>query len=311
MVTSFRPESTIEEIVAEYHRFVGEELPTWHFPMMNDAVRNSAYDSALGTALQRNKGIVLDIGSGSGLLAMMAARHGAAQVFSCEGITKVANKANEIIKLNGFEERIRVINKLSTDLVVGQDLPQLADVMVTEIFDDGLLGEKALLTIEHAQKNLLKPSAQLIPAGARVIAACIESNEIFENHRVTQAAGFDVSPFNEFSCKNYVGYHLQKMNYRCLSDPKTVFEFDFKKINHHESVPFEFKILERGTGHAIAYWFELNLGETHVISTGPHLEKQSCWRQAVQLFESPRDLKKGSLLKGIAKHNSDSIWFET
>ena len=59
-------------------------LPAYHFPMLADAARNGAFDRALRAAIGRFKALhggrgprVLDIGSGSGLLAMMAARAGA------------------------------------------------------------------------------------------------------------------------------------------------------------------------------------------------------------------------------------------
>ena len=301
-------EPTAEEIAAAQREFCGGDVASWHFPMMNDAVRNGAYEAALGAALKKG-GIVLDIGAGSGLLAMMAVRQGATQVITCEEIPLIAYKACEIIKRNGYQERIQVINKLSTDLVVGKDFAERADVLVTEIFDDGLLGERAFLAIEHARKHLLKPDAVLIPAGVRVMAMCIESQEIYENHRVVQAAGFDVSAFNEFSVRNYTGYHIEKMTYRALSAPRAVFEFNFHKIPGDESLALEFDIVESGLCHAIAYWFELRLNEETTIFTGPHLAKLSSWKQAVQLLESPMKLVKGERHKLQAHHDAEAIWF--
>lgn len=297
-----------EDDLRSYREFAGGGVDMWHFPMMNDSVRNAAYEGALASALKKG-GIVLDIGAGSGLLAMMSARHGASQVITCEEIPQIASKAMEIIRLNGYQERIQVINKLSTDLVVGKDFPERADILVTEIFDDGLLGERAFLAIGHARKHLLKPDAQLIPGGARVIAMCIESQEIFENHRVTQAAGFDVSGFNEFSVQNYIGYHLEKVKYRPLSAPKTVFEFDFKKITTDETSVFEFEVTDSGLCHAITYWFELQLDEKIMIQTSPHLPRRSSWKQAVRLLKTPLKLEKGARYKVEAHHDSESIWF--
>ena len=58
----------------------------WHYRMINDGARNGAYDRAIAAAVRRMgpQAPVLDIGSGSGLLAMMAARAGAVDVTACD-----------------------------------------------------------------------------------------------------------------------------------------------------------------------------------------------------------------------------------
>lgn len=300
-------EFTAEEIAAGDVIITSEVVP-WHFPMMNDTVRNDAYEKALKTALQ-NGGSVLDIGSGSGLLAMMAARHGATTVTTCEEVEMVAEKAKIIIQRNGFADQIHAINKLSTKLVVGQDIAERADILVTEIFDNGLLGERAFLAIEHAKQHLLKPNAQLIPSGARVYAICIESEEIYKNHRVETISNFDLSPFNQFTNHSYDSYHLAKMDYKQLTATKSIFDFDFYNIPGKESVPIEFEITQSGTCHAVAYWYELQLDSDTIISTAPHLPQLSCWKQAILFLPKPQQLSKGQTFKLIAHHDDEAIWF--
>lgn len=300
-------ELTKEEIAAGDVAMTSEVVP-WHFPMMNDTVRNDAYEKALKFALQKG-GVVLDIGSGSGLLAMMAARHGANKVTTCEEVSMVAEKAKIIIKRNGFENLIQVINKLSSNLVVGSDLSERADILVTEIFDNGLLGENALLAIKHAREHLLKPNAQIIPCGARVYAMCINSDEIYKNHRVETISNFDLSPFNQFSSYNYTGYHIEKTDYRSLSAVASIFDFDFQKDHENKSVPIEFEISESGTCHAVAFWYELQLDPDTIISTAPHLPQLSCWKQAVQLLPRPLALTKGQTFKLTAHHDAEALWF--
>jgi predicted RNA methylase len=304
---NYNDELTKEEIAAGDVAMTSEVVP-WHFPMMNDTVRNDAYEKALKSAL-KNGGIVLDIGSGSGLLAMMAARHGATKVTTCELVPMVAEKAKIIIQRNGFADQINAINKLSTNLVLGVDLEERADILVTEIFDNGLLGEHAITAIEHARQHLLKPDAQLIPSGARVYAMLIESIEIYKNHRVETISNFDLSPFNQFTTFGYIGYHLEKTDYTALSTTVKIFDFDFKKIPGNESTPIEFEITKSGTCHALAFWYELQVDEDTIISTAPHLPKLSCWKQAVQLFPTPFRFTKGKYIMLTAHHDHEAIWF--
>ena len=60
---------------------------------------------------------ILDIRAGSGLLSMMAARAGAANIVACERVLIIAGAAERIVALNGLDRAIRVINKASSDLL--------------------------------------------------------------------------------------------------------------------------------------------------------------------------------------------------
>jgi protein O-GlcNAc transferase len=112
----------------------------WHVPMMNDLLRNKAYQDALRTVVTPETN-ALEIGTGSGLLAMMTARFGAGQITTCEAVPFIAANAQEIIEANDLTSFIRVIPKKSTEIQVGGDLPQRANLLVSEIFSSELLGE--------------------------------------------------------------------------------------------------------------------------------------------------------------------------
>jgi hypothetical protein len=139
---------------------------------------------------------------------------------------------------------------------------------------------------------------------------CIESSEIYKNHRVDTISNFDLSPFNQFSTYGYIGYHLAKTDYRALTKTASIFDFNFYKISGNESVPIEFEITESGTCHAVVYWYELQLDQDVIISTAPDLPELSCWKQAVQLFSKPQFFVKGESFKLTANHDDESIWFQ-
>src|SRR5262249_40856432 len=98
----------------EVHAIAAEifshDVPRWYFRMIRDEVRHRAYDMALRRAI-RPGSRVLDIGTGTGLLAMMAARAGAAEVVTCERNSAVAAVASEIITRNGFADKVHVVAK--------------------------------------------------------------------------------------------------------------------------------------------------------------------------------------------------------
>ena len=303
------PGTCVPKYSSTDEEFSEGEVSLWHFPMMNDSVRNQGYDQALGSALKEKNKTVLDIGTGSGLLALMAARHGASQVVTCEAVPVIARKATTIIQQNGYANRIRVIRGLSTNLKIGIEIPERFDVLVTEIFDDGLLGEGAFKAIKHAKEHLLKPNAQIIPARVRVMAIGIESEEIFQNYRASESAGFNLHAFNEFAPQEYVGIHLDKVKYRPLSLPTPIFTFDFYNLPDKESIPIDLAVVADGVLHAIAFWFELYLDDDTVLSSGPGLAKLSSWKQAVQLADDLNSYRIGDRISLTAHHDSLAIWF--
>ena len=94
--------------------------------MLHDRDRNEKYEQAIQKAIKyvKNRGQiarVLDIGTGTGLLSMMAARHGADSIIACESFKPMSQCAQNTIDLNGFSDRIHVIPKRSTNLRVCQD----------------------------------------------------------------------------------------------------------------------------------------------------------------------------------------------
>src|SRR5215212_4586312 len=80
-------------------------IPRWHFEMLNDEKRNAAFEEALTNAITPDT-VVLDIGSGTGLLAMMAARAGAKETITCEMVPLLAELARDTVARNGLADRV-------------------------------------------------------------------------------------------------------------------------------------------------------------------------------------------------------------
>jgi SAM-dependent methyltransferase len=173
----------------------GLVVDQWHFRMINDQPRNEAYNVAIQRALERKpQAIVLDIGGGTGLLSMYAARAGASHVYCCEVSPHMARLARRCIESNGFSDRITVIEAHSTDLFIVSEqndsqclsspdscfgLPHRVSVIVTELVDSGLLGEHIITVLQDARKRLLVAEGGIvIPHGAEVFGVPIMSLEI-------------------------------------------------------------------------------------------------------------------------------------
>jgi len=135
-----------------------------HETVCNIAFQNMRYFEALRYEIGRLKSQgqpahVLDIGTGTGLLSMMAVVAGATSVVACDAFTPMLECAKKVIKRNGFSDSdIKLIPKRSTELVVGVDLPARCNILVTEVFDTELIGEGAVRTYNHAREELMEVS---------------------------------------------------------------------------------------------------------------------------------------------------------
>lgn len=88
--------------------------------MLNDRGRNIAYQQAITKAIANGHDTVLDIGSGSGILSMFAVNAGATKVYACELSKTMFEVSQDILNANGMKDAIHLINKKSTDMVVGK-----------------------------------------------------------------------------------------------------------------------------------------------------------------------------------------------
>jgi type II protein arginine methyltransferase len=256
-------------------------IQEWHLLMLNNQVRNVAFYRAL-LAKVKPGDLVLDVGTGTGLLSMMAARVGADHVYTCEVNSLMYKKALEIIDRNGLSDRITVFNKLSFDLT-SQDLP-LCDVLVTETIADDVFGENILKVVSDAQHRLLKPQARIIPQTARVYLALIESQHLMEKLWVfpENTCGFDLSPFNEYQGTWLYVTPKDIPYYQMLSEPIAVFDVDFTQPYAQEKETLV-ELKHSGTCHGFLIWGEYQLSDGNYLSTGP-TSPQTSWHQMFYSF---------------------------
>lgn len=266
-------------------RFIHRKLVgSWHIDMMNDSERNNAYQKAIEKAVNSDS-IVFEIGAGSGLLSMMAARAGAKHVYTCEKSMPIRNAAREIIKKNGLSDKITVIDKWSTSVSIPEDIPEKVDIIIGEIFGPGLLEEQALHFFYDAKKRLAKPDTRIIPIKATMYGALIESEEIARRGVVGKVSDFDLALFNGLLDDMALQIQLPKFEYKFLSEP-----FEIKKINFGEEdmqvseSQVSLPITCSGICHGVAQWFVLETDEFTSLDTSP-FKPRTHWDQQIQIFE--------------------------
>ncbi len=136
---------------------VGYGAAPVHINMLNDRARTTSFLEAIRKTV-RPGDVVVDLGTGTGVLAMAAARAGAKRVYAIEQ-SSIGTAAQRLFEANGYRDRITLVEGMSTEI----DLPERGDVLVSEMIGDDPLGEKILDVTADAVKRLIKPDARLIP----------------------------------------------------------------------------------------------------------------------------------------------------
>lgn len=276
-----------------FWREAGQEIlsfkvPGFHRSMLADEVRNRAYESALRSAV-RPGDIVLDIGAGSGLLALMAARAGARKVVACESNRALAATAREIVARNGYGDIVEIVAERSTSLRRAGPLAEGADLIVAEVFSHTLLDEGAIGSLGHAVEKLAKPGARIIPCSASIEVALAEYRGKVPP-ALGDVAGFDLSLFERHAPRT-LSVPLKSRNLCLRSVPQPLFDFDFTL---GEAPPERRRTLELksvgGRVGGIAQWIRLQLTDEIVFENSPGPDRWSHWPLRVpSLRLAPRD----------------------
>jgi predicted RNA methylase len=138
--------------------------PIEHARMLHDDRRTRDFISAL-TAAVRPGDVVLDIGTGSGVLAVALARAGARRVYAVEA-SDIAAVAARVFEANEVTGRVTLVPGWSRQI----ELPERADLLVAEIIGNEPLEEEILETTLDARRRLLKPRARLVPHALDLLA---------------------------------------------------------------------------------------------------------------------------------------------
>ena len=174
--------------------------PSIHLAMLDDRARTNGFCHALQQVV-RPEDVVVDIGTGTGVLATCAALAGARRVFALES-SGMGEVAQRVFAANGVEDRVTLIRERSTAV----ELPEKATVLVTETIGNDPLDEETLELVADAKKRLLAPGARIIPSALEIYAIAVDvPRTVLERHVFTPrklegyraAYGIDFSPLGD------------------------------------------------------------------------------------------------------------------
>jgi len=249
-----------------------------HIRMLNDKARTLAFQKAIRATVGPND-IVLDIGTGNGILAATAAMAGAKHVYAVER-TEFIEVARAVFKANGIADKITLIKGDSSNI----SLPEKATVLVSEIIGNDPFDEGILRTFNDANQRLLTADARVIPQSISVFAMAVEAPAHKHNqlqitkdnlHNWKEWYGIDFSAFLDFNDDREVHKLSQKSaavkNWNMLSAPLELANIDLKNNNNKvEAIERQLALTGSGILNGVLLYFETHLSENNVLSLHPN-----------------------------------------
>ena len=273
-------------------------VPHWHAPMLRDGPRNACYAQAIARAVTPGMRI-LEIGTGAGLLSLLAARAGA-QVITCESNPVVAAAAREIARRNGLADRITVISKYSTELMIGHDLDEPADLLMSELFDDALFGDGIIDIITDARERLLRPGAPILPPRAELRCALVALDRPAERP-LGMVEGFDLSPFNLLAAPPAAALRARSDGATRRSPPASLLAMDFEAASFGPTRETATLISDGGPIHGVAQWLRVDFGQGVVFENSPFDESRSHWGAPINPLAEPIETVPGEPIEVTAR----------
>ena len=251
---------------------------------MADALRMDAYIRAMRQTIKPGS-VVVDLGSGPGVFALMACQLGARRVFAIEP-NDVIQIGRDAAREHGFDDRIEFIQQLSTEIT----LPERADVVVSDL--RGILPcyGHHLPSIVDARSRFLAPGGVLIPARDRLWIAVVEVPEKYDEI---------VKPWNDsnlLSGRNLALNSWGKIRVKpenLLSESVCWQEIDYHNVtesNFRENMSLT--AAREGTAHGFVVWFDADLGEGIGFSNAPGAE-ELIYGQGFFPFAKPINVASG------------------
>jgi SAM-dependent methyltransferase len=280
---------------------VPEDPLSFHHWLLADASRTGAYRNAINQIVRKDD-VVLDIGTGTGVLSFFACLAGARKVYAIE-VTNALLLARELCKSNGFDGLVEFRQGISQEM----QLPEPVDVVVSDTgcsfgLQGGMLG-----TLLDAKKRFLKPGGRIIPHSLQLFVAPIELKdernlEIWSKDRY----GLDLSSIRRFAANT--DYALRARPEDVLASPALLTTIQFDEVSSPYVAGETLSVAARdGVMHGLAAWIVLELAPGVAFTNSP-LGPTVDWTHSFFPIEKPVALRPGDRVRAKIQTNNGDVW---
>ncbi|KAJ3278893.1 Protein arginine N-methyltransferase 1-B [Blyttiomyces sp. JEL0837] len=271
-----------------------------HEEMLKDVVRTESYRNSIyqNQHLFKDK-VVLDVGCGTGILCMFAAKAGAKLVIGVD-MSNIIDQAKVIVKDNGFDGKIVLIKGKMEDVVLPVDK---VDIIISEWMGYCLLYESMLNTVLYARDRYLNPNGLIFPDKATMYLSAIEDGD-YKEEKIgfwDNVYGFDMSHIKHLALREPL---VDTVDAKTVVTSACAFrELDLYTVTVDDlafEAPFKMTAQRDDFIHAFICYFDIKFTACHRpvrFSTGPHAQ-YTHWKQTVFYLTDAVTIKSGETITG-------------
>lgn len=262
----------------------------YHLSMLLDTQRLDAFRRAIDATVSPGD-VVVDVGCGTGILSFMACEAGAGRVYAIEG-GPILEVARELAVANGFDDRIEFIEGWSIDV----DLPEPADVLITETIGSAGLDEGIVAWAADARERLLKRGASVIPSRQRLWVAPVQ---MVDDHALITdwldtALPYDLGPAHRRAARSLWFTRVEPDH--LLGQPELALDVDLTTAGADTmAASGTLRIDHEGTLHGLACWFDALLAPGVTVDNSPPRTETS-WGHGFMPLGDPLTVPRGQVL---------------
>jgi type I protein arginine methyltransferase len=272
-----------------------------HEEMLSDSVRVDAYHRGIRRNVQPGD-VVVDLGTGTGLLAFMASRAGAKKVYAVEH-SDFIEVAREIARHNGFTN-IEFVQANSREFTP----PERVDVVLHEQMGDELFNENLLQNLLDVRNRFLRPHGRILPARFRLYVEPVTLHDAMRVRRfwnIDLPDGIDLGPMRESLVAGRYDTGRNEQTWlragsvaATFAAPTPILEIDLATLEDVDAIPTDFLIERTASADMIVdgtcVWFEALFDDDTVLSTSP-LAPITSWGN--RMYRLDQEYAKGDQLR--------------
>ena len=275
---------------------------TGHRSMVFDDVRNAAYARALAKVIRPGT-VVMDLGAGLGVHGFSAARLGAASVHLVEPapiieVTRMLAAANGLANVHCHPCRVEELQ-----------LSSPVDVIVSVLTGNFLLTEDLLPSLFHARDRFLAPDGRMIPDRARMEIVPVNAPDYYGRHVDiwSDKLQVDYRAARPFAANTLYYDARESFGSTPLAAPSVLMELDFMVAKRADcDSETEVEVLHSGTCHGWLGWFQMNLGDEWLSTSGE--TELTHWSTAFLPLQEPLEVRAGDRLGFALKRPEFGEW---